>query len=71
MTDLRKIPRSCCPSSAAGGPFCIGDRVHINSGGIMLTVVDIEPNRITVGWKDRRGKSYEWDFPPACLHLVR
>lgn len=71
MADLRKVPRSCCPGSAAGGPFRIGDRVHLNSGGILLTVVDISKTRITVAWRDKRGRVYEWDFPPACLHLVQ
>ena len=67
--DLIKVERTCCPQQPAGGPFTIGQLVHLNSGSCDLTVVDFDTNLVTVAWKNDN-ETIETTYPHPCLHYI-
>lgn len=69
MNSLAKARGCCSGFSESGGQFLIGDRVHLNSGSPILTVVDLI-NNITVSWV-QNGIILEAVFHPDLLHRAK
>lgn len=51
-------------------PLGIGDRCRMNSGSLILTVVDFKGDAITVSWRGEGGQALEASIARACLRRV-
>ena len=67
--DLVKVKRTCCAETPAGGPFKIGQYVHLNSGSHDMVIVDFTATHAVVSWRDGGGDAKEKAFPLMCLHV--
>ncbi len=53
--------------------FNIGDTVCLNSGGPLMTVVEMgvgETGQLRCQWFDDDGQKYEEHFPPAAVQKI-
>ena len=65
-SDLRLIREAPPPDVP---PLTIGDRCMLNSGGPVMTVVDLSDIGITASWRSGEAVD-ESDFPRACVRRV-
>jgi len=49
-------------------PHRIGDIVRLNSGGPPSLILDLEDDRVTIGWRSETGSIEEATFPEICVH---
>ena len=54
------------PDTEESAKISFGDLVQLNSGGPILTVVDIEHDQITVAWRDK-AQIAEITLPRMCF----
>lgn len=67
MTDLRLIR----PARQHLPPLGIGDRVRLNTGGPISTVVDIDMDGgVVVSWRASDRAIHEIAFPAVCFSRV-
>lgn len=52
-------------------PLSVGNIVKLNTGGYNMIVVDVNPDFVTVAWKEKSGKVREADMVKSVLHRVR
>jgi uncharacterized protein YodC (DUF2158 family) len=67
LKDLHIIKTAEDFHDAREPPLRLGNWVCLNSGGPIMTVVDIEGGEVTVAWRTKDGHTRESDFPAACL----